>query len=210
MANEKILKAMKSAFSMTKQRCYNENCRDYAYYGLAGIKICDRWLQSFDNFVADMGLRPEGMTLERKDVNADYSPENCMWATREVQSRNKKLTLKLTYKGETKTLPEWEKITGIPYGTLKARKNRLGYTDEQCLEKPVICGGKLEGRVYKERVYNPSRGYEHERTKFKKEVVETIREEYASGCSIKELSDKYKTAWPTIKKVVSKRSPYND
>jgi hypothetical protein len=56
----RTIKSMREAFSMTKQRCYNPNTRDYRRYGTRGITICSRWLESFDNFIEDMGLRPEG------------------------------------------------------------------------------------------------------------------------------------------------------
>lgn len=65
MNDKQRLRAMKDAFATTKQRCCNESCPDFKYYGGRGITICERWLESFDNYLADMGLRPEGMTLER-------------------------------------------------------------------------------------------------------------------------------------------------
>jgi hypothetical protein len=71
------------------QRCYNPNCHNYKYYGSRGIKICDRWLYSFENFINDMGPRPTGLTLERIDRIGDYEPDNCKWATLEEQNRNR-------------------------------------------------------------------------------------------------------------------------
>jgi len=75
-----------------KKRCLQENDKDFARYGGRGIKICDRWLgvDGFFNFVEDMGERPEGHTLDRKDVNGDYSPKNCRWADAHIQSGNKR------------------------------------------------------------------------------------------------------------------------
>lgn len=78
------------SWQMMKNRCTNPNARDYAYYGGRGIKIYAKWLRSFDAFLADMGRRPAPeYTLERRDVNKNYTPANCYWATRKVQSRNR-------------------------------------------------------------------------------------------------------------------------
>lgn len=73
---------------LMRKRCTDEG--DYAYpeYGGRGITVCDRWMESFDNFYEDMGPRPDGLSLERKDVNGNYEPDNCKWADWSEQSRN--------------------------------------------------------------------------------------------------------------------------
>lgn len=74
------------------QRCGNPNNHAYSYYGGRGISICDRWKSSYENFLDDMGRMPgEGYSIERVDVNGDYSPDNCKWATMKEQSRNKRV-----------------------------------------------------------------------------------------------------------------------
>ena len=72
------------------QRCYNESNQIYEYYGARGIEVCERWLQSFDNFLKDMGERTPGYSLERIDVNGNYEPANCKWITRGEQNKNRR------------------------------------------------------------------------------------------------------------------------
>ena len=75
-----------------KDRCYNKNSERYADYGGRGITVCDRWLESFDNFYADMGARSSPRhSLDRIDNNSDYEPNNCRWATNSEQTRNRRI-----------------------------------------------------------------------------------------------------------------------
>lgn len=146
----KIVKSMEAAFNMTKQRCLNTNCDDFAYYGGRGIQIDARWLVDFANFVSDMGLRPEGYTLDRVDVNGNYCKENCRWATRMEQTQNRRVDnrVMIPWKGETLSISEWARRLGMAPRTLNARLTKLNYSVEEAFSKEVKPGGLLPGKDY--------------------------------------------------------------
>lgn len=96
-----------------KQRCNNPKAPSYSSYGGRGIRVCDRWLENFSFFFEDMGERPEGKTLDRVDVNGDYTPENCRWASASEQQRNKTTSMMLEWQGQRKSPADWAEIVGI-------------------------------------------------------------------------------------------------
>jgi len=118
-----------------RSRCNNFKSPSYQYYGLRGIKVCPRW-NKFENFLEDMGERPEGMTLERIDVNDGYHKDNCRWATRQEQAYNKTNTRYLEFDGEIKSQAEWSKILGIKQSTIH-RRIKLGWDIDKALSTPA-------------------------------------------------------------------------
>lgn len=117
------------------QRCKNPERKDYAYYGGAGITVCERW-QEFENFLADMGEKPHGLTLDRKDGRLGYSPENCHWVSMREQNRNQSSNRLFTIDGETKCMAEWAESVGMNPQLLGARVRR-GWRIEKALSEPV-------------------------------------------------------------------------
>lgn len=107
------------------QRCYNESSKDYPNYGGRGITVCDIWRDSFEAFYMSLGPRPNpGDTLERLDYNKGYEPGNVVWAPRTDQVLNKRDNVKLTIDGETKTVSEWSRISGVNLYTIYKRVDR--------------------------------------------------------------------------------------
>lgn len=101
-------------------RCTNPNMASWKDYGGRGITVCERW-RTFEHFYADMGDPPGGMTLDRIDVDGNYEPSNCRWATTAVQSRNRRNNVFITDDGVTQTLHDWAREKGISAGTLSYR-----------------------------------------------------------------------------------------
>lgn len=106
-----------------KQRCNNPNCDSYHNYGGRGITYCKSW-ESFSQFFADMGRRPPGTSLERKDVNKGYSPDNCVWATKFAQARSTRRTRLIEIDGVAKCAVDWEYQTGVSKKTILDRHYR--------------------------------------------------------------------------------------
>lgn len=117
-------------------RCCNETNDDFAHYGGRGIMICSRWRNSFELFLKDMGRKPTSKhSLERKDVNGDYMPSNCRWATQKEQTRNKRNNRRVTIDGVTKSLVEWVEQTGIKYSAAMYRLS-AGWDAKKALFTP--------------------------------------------------------------------------
>lgn len=116
-----------------RQRCQNTNHPDFKRYGARGIKVYERWDESFLNFYEDMGLS-NGLTLERVDNMQGYNKENCIWATRTAQARNTRRNVVITYNGVTATLVEHCGGHGKFYKKVWARMFLYGWSVEEALK----------------------------------------------------------------------------
>lgn len=114
-------------------RCHNPSNIGFKHYGGMGIYVCDRWRESFYNFITDMGCPPKGMTIERKDNDGPYCLENCKWETRLNQAKNKRNCVSIEIGGEIKIESEWERFFGVKCGFMR-RRRYAGKSVEKILE----------------------------------------------------------------------------
>ncbi|MCX8129756.1 MAG: hypothetical protein N3I35_06620 [Clostridia bacterium] len=126
-----------------KNRCYNHNVKAYKNYGGRGIKVCEDWLKDGMNFQewALANGYAENLTIERKDVNKDYEPSNCVWVSMKEQQNNRRDNKKVKYKGKIVTISQLSEITGILDKTLYYWK------EKGCL-KEKLSNGKIEAKKY--------------------------------------------------------------
>lgn len=123
------------SWTAAKRRCESVNSSDYQQYGGRGIKLCDRW-HSFEAFYEDMGDKPTRRhSLDRIDVNGDYEPGNCRWATPKQQNRNRRNTIRLTANGKTQSLTAWAEELGWARVTLQKRYE-AGWPDDLIVNTP--------------------------------------------------------------------------
>lgn len=125
------------------QRCTNINASGYEYYGGRGIRVCQRWLDSFETFVIDMGMRPLGCSLDRIDVDKNYEPSNCRWATNAQQARNTTRNVFYELFGEKLCALDWAERYGIHVSTIGARLSR-GWSLEMAITSPSHSQGRSQ------------------------------------------------------------------
>lgn len=133
---------LRSVWDQMRQRCLNPNNKAYCDYGARGIKICAEWLdyEPFKTWAYNNGYIPrQKLTIDREDNNGDYSPENCRWVTRTVQSRNRRYNKHLTAYGETKIEEDWSNDPRclVKKKTFKRRVS-TGWPVERALTHPLI------------------------------------------------------------------------
>lgn len=116
-------------------RCENPRAGNYHQYGAKGITVCERW-HTFEPFLADMGERPEGQTLDRIDGTGNYEPGNCRWATPKQQRRNQRDVRLLTFESETLPIPDWAERLGVRPEVIYRRLDRNHWSVERALTVP--------------------------------------------------------------------------
>ncbi len=119
---------------MMKNRCINPKSNTWERYGGRGIKVCDRWRESFGSFIEDMGPS-NGLTIDRINNDGDYEPANCRWATMSEQAYNRRLRHPITFKGETKSITAWARAVGLSSNVVTCRL-RMGWSVERALTVP--------------------------------------------------------------------------
>lgn len=113
-----------------RDRCRRVKAPAFVDYGGRGITICKEW-DTFQGFFQDMGDPPDGLTLERVDVNGNYNRQNCRWANRTDQARNRRNSKFIVINGQQVHAKDAATILGVQYKTLMARSNAYGWTDEE-------------------------------------------------------------------------------
>jgi hypothetical protein len=118
-------------------RCYLPGNASYPAYGGKGITVCPAWRESYEAFLADMGPRPDGKSLDRIDNTKPYTPENCRWATAIEQQGNRRMTVTITALGRTQSLADWSRETGISQPTLRARI-KSGWEPDEAVSRKLM------------------------------------------------------------------------
>ena len=162
----------RSTYYAMVSRCTNEKNVSFHRYGGRGISVCARWLESLDNFIEDMGLRPDGMTIDRIDSDGNYEPSNCRWATMKAQSRNKSTNHVLDVRGEAMVVTDAAKALGLSVSGLRwrlirgddiyqASQNKKGQGTTMVCVTCVVCGKEHQRKL---KVVNHAKKNGHKTT----------------------------------------------
>ena len=147
--NNEDAKRIYTIWCNMKSRCFRKTASSYNIYGARGISVCDDWRNEFLAFyewaIAN-GYKP-GLTIDRIDCNGNYEPSNCRWATMTEQANNKRKNVLITHNGETHTIAEWSRLTGINRTTIRIRLIN-GWDDEMLFSKPICGVWRKKGSFY--------------------------------------------------------------
>ena len=205
-----------------KARCNDPKHKAYKRYGGRGLAVCDQWLYSFENFLADMGKRPSPEhSLDRIDNDLGYSPNNCRWATRLEQANNQSTNRRITFNGKTQTVTEWAREMGLTEGMLRSRLD-LGWSVERSLTEKKRYDGLKTLAEYAREVGLPEstlsnrlkRGWSLEKAislpqqkrgqfRYSDEEVEAIKQYRADGHTLQETADRFGCSNGYVSRIVN-------
>lgn len=135
-----------NSWAAMKQRCYYEKHVEYPRYGARGITVCEAW-QTFDGFFKDMGVRPDGMTIDRRDSSGNYEPGNCCWASVSAQANNKRNNHVIEWQGKSQSLSQWAVELGFKNSGILSKRLNRGWTIEQAMTFPERVNVNVPGGV---------------------------------------------------------------
>ncbi len=142
-----------NSWSSMRSRCYREKDRCFELYGGRGIKVCEQWINNYDNFFNDMGECPENMSLDRINCDQGYDKDNCRWVTMKTQQNNRRNNFIVEFNNRKLSLTEWSKITGLNSDTIWKRLIRWNWAIEKALtfttERPWSHGTNTGYSKYK-------------------------------------------------------------
>lgn len=180
-----------------KKRCYDKNDKRYDDYGGRGIKVCDEWLSSFENFVnwaINNGFEnSKDISLDRIDNNSNYSPKNCRWANAKTQSRNRRSNLKIFFEGKYTTAMELSEKVNLPYKLVYDRIKRGDSIKEIISKEKLPMGVKCRGEK------------NHKAVLTEKQVLE-IRKLRLEGFSLDYIKNKYNISKSAVSAIVNRRT----
>lgn len=135
---DRKLEPARGIWQQMVNRCTHPNHSAYGLYGARGIKVCDRWRESFETFCEDMGPRPSlRHSIDRIDVNGNYEPGNCRWATPKEQGRNRRDNRVVSAFGREQCMSAWAEERGVANNLIKDRIDRLGWEPEKAISEPA-------------------------------------------------------------------------
>lgn len=140
-------------WSAMRARCAAKSGLGFKNYKSRGITVCSEWNDfiNFKSWSISNGYN-ESLEIDRIDNDGNYSPDNCRWTTREINSSNKRSTLKISYLGETKSLADWCKLLGLKYREMQRRISHRGWTVEEAFLTPIVSGSNKHKKRFSSEV----------------------------------------------------------